>query len=186
MGRIAAILILLVPAVAHAQWEPIPPREGAQIGVDGGAALVRSEGSPFSAGGAGGIRLGYHFRNEVTPDMQLGFVVFSGNGLSEYGVSFMPGVRWGWVTDRFYTGASAHVGYGLLNASANGQNVSLNGLALELGFDLAFQLTREVTVGPHFSIDDIIVSKTGPVEVGEFWFNVGLGFSFTLPSRPSE
>lgn len=186
MKTISALVVLLLPAVAHAQWEAFPPRAGAQLGFDGGAAIIRSEGSPFSAGPAFAFRLGYHFRNELTPEMQIGVVSFSGNGESEVGVSMLPGIRWGWVTDRIYTGVCAHVGYGLLSASAGGQSVSANGLALDLGFDLALQLTREIAVGPHFSADDIIVSKTGAVEVGEFWFNVGIAFSYTFPSHAGE
>jgi hypothetical protein len=186
MGRIAALLVLLVPAAAHAQWESFSPQAAAQLGLDGGACLNRSAGSPFQAGPAFALRGGYHFRNEVTPEMMLGIVAFLGNGESETGVSFMPGVRWGWVTDRIYTGVSAHAGYGVLMVSVADQHLTASGLALDLGFDLMLQLTREISIGPHFSVDDIVVSKTGAVEVGEFWFNVGIGFSFTFPSRSSE
>ena len=183
--RLLPYLVLLLPSVAHAQWESFAPRPGVEIGAEAGVGIVRSDSNPFSPGPAISVRGGYQFANRLVPEMELSFAYWTGSfegiSISEVAVSAMPGLRWGWVSDRIFTGVSAHVGYGYLQASGGGQSVSDSGFALELGFDLALQLTREITVGPHFSVEKIVVSKSGSVETGELWFQVGLGASFNLP-----
>jgi hypothetical protein len=188
--RLVAYLLVLIPSVAHAQWQSFEPRAGLEIGAEAGVGIVRSDSNPFSPGPAITVRGGYQFANRLVPEMEFGFAYWTGSfvlpstervSISEVAVSAMPGLRWGWVSDRIFTGVSAHLGYGYLQASAGGQSVSDSGFALELGFDLALQMTREVTIGPHFSIEKIVVSKSGSVETGELWFQLGLGASFNLP-----
>lgn len=171
--------VLCEPRASNGQ--PLERATGIELGVDAGVGIVRTQGTPLSPGPAALLHAGYRLGNGLIPELAVGAAHFTATNLRATALVAMPGVRFSRLVDRYYTGVGAHVGLGHLTASSGGASISAKGLAIELGFDLGYQVRRNLVLGPHFGLHKVVVEKDGAVEVGELWFQLGLGVSWTVP-----